>query len=586
MLFARFSSMSGIPLPCYLRGFQACPEFRFHAISEVLKHVRNSASMLFARFSHVRNSASMLLARFSSMSGIPLPCYLRGFQACPEFRFHAISEVLKHVRNSASMLLARFSHVRNSASMLFARFSSMSGIPLPCYLRGFRMSGIPLPCYLRGFQACPSRHGSSGRPRRTTFVLQKSTFQPRKLRVSAAYKVDFPATEAPGASVLQKVDFPATEAPKASVAYYICTTKVDFPATEAPGVPDVLRLCYKSRLSSQVSAAYYVCTTKSRLCSHGSSGCPRRTTSVYYKKSTFQPVVYYICTTKVDFPATEAPGVPDVLHLCYKSQLSSHGSSRVSVACYVCTTKVDFPATEAPRVRGVLRLYCKKSTLQPRKLRVSPAYYVCILQKVDFPARGVYYICTTKVDFPATEAPGVPDVLHLYYKSRFPATEAPGVRGVLRLYYKSRLSSHGGSACPWRTTFVLQNSIVQPRKSSAYYVCTTQVEKKTHKTQNHYGFSTTTMRKPAEGLRLYVRKCKNTRVLAPRQRRNPQRGYVCMSKNAKTRRFWHRANAQTRRGLSAATKKSTKNDGFSTATRRSPAEGCPRMPRNVKKRRF
>ena len=133
---------------------------------------------------------------------------------------------------------------------------------------------------------------------------------------------------------------------------------------------------------------------------------------------------------------------------------------------------------------------------------------------------------------------------------------------------------------------VLQKSTFQPRKlrvSAAYCVCTTKVN---FPATEHYGFSTATMRKPAEGLRLYVRKRKNTRVLAPRQRRNPQRGYVCMSKNAKTPRFWHRANAETRRGLSAATEKSSKNDGFSTATRRSPAEGCPRTQRNVKKRRF
>ena len=185
------------------------------------------------------------------------------------------------------------------------------------------------------------------------------------------------------------------------------------------------------------------------------------------------------------------------------------------------------------------------------------------------------------------EAPGVPGVLNVCTtKVDIPATEAPRVRGVLRLYYKNRLSSHGSSGRPLRTTFVLQNSIFQPRKSTAYYVCTTQVEKQMQKTQKHYGFSTATTRKPAEGLRLHVKKRKNTRVLAPRQRRNPQRGYVCLSKKAKTRWFWHRANAETRRGLSAATEKSSKNDGFSTATRRSPAEGCPRTQRNVKKRRF
>ena len=140
--------------------------------------------------------------------------------------------------------------------------------------------------------------------------------------------------------------------------------------------------------------------------------------------------------------------------------------------------------------------------------------------------------------------------------------------------------------------------------SAAYYVCTTQVEKKR----------------------------KNTTVLAPRPRENPQRGYVCMSGNAKTRGFWHRANAETRRGVTFVCQKTQKHDGFgnaptpkpaeglrlyvekrknttvlaprqcpnpqrvvcahekkykkrrfSTATRRSPAEGCPRTQRNVKK---
>ena len=138
---------------------------------------------------------------------------------------------------------------------------------------------------------------------------------------------------------------------------------------------------------------------------------------------------------------------------------------------------------------------------------------------------AAYYVCTTKVDFPATVAPGVPGVL---------ATEVPG---VLRLYYKSR-----------------------------------------KKRQNT--FSTATTRKPAEGLRLYVKKrknttfqktrrgvafvCqkrKNTTVLAPRQRRNPQR-------------------------VVARTKRCAKNDGYSAATRRLPAEGCPRTEPNVKKRRF
>ena len=217
----------------------------------------------------------------------------------------------------------------------------------------------------------------------------------------------------------------------------------------------------------------------------------------------------------------------------------------MSAAYYVCTTKSTSGHGSSGRPRRTT-LYYKMSTFQPRKLRVSAAYYVC----------------TTKVDFPATEA--------------------PGVRGVLRLYYKVDFRPRKLRASP-AYYIVLQKSTFQPRKlrvSAAYCVCTTKVN---FPATEHYGFSTATMRKPTEGLRLYVRKHKNTRVLAPRQRRNPQRGYVCMSKNAKTPRFWHRANAETRRGLSAATEKSSKNDGFSTATRRSPAEGCPRTQRNVKK---
>ena len=293
-----------------------------------------------------------------------------------------------------------------------------------------------------------------------------------------------------------------------------------------------------------------------RTTSGASSACPWRTTFVL-QKSTFQPrklrvsAAYYVCTTKVDFPATEAPGVPGVLHLYYKSRLSSHRSSG-----------------RPRRTTFVLQ----KSTFLPRKLRVS----------------GAYYVCTTKVDFAATEAPGVRGVLHLYYKSRLSSHgSSGGVRGVLHLYYKTRFSSHGS---PRRTTSVLRKS---------------------------------------------KKKRKNTTVLAPRPRENPQRGYVCMSKNAKTRRFWHRANAQTRRGVTfvcqktqkhdgfgtaptpkpaeglrlfvkkgkntmvlaprqrrnpqrvdARTKKNAKNDGFSTATQRLPAEGCPRTERNVKKRWF
>ena len=169
---------------------------------------------------------------------------------------------------------------------------------------------------------------------------------------------------------------------------------------------------------------------------------------------------------------------------------------------------------------------------------------------------AAYYVCTLKVDFPATEVP-------------------------------------------------------------AYYVCTTQVDKKNAKTlrfsrrdhaktrrgvtfacqetQKHDGFGTAPTPKPAEGLRLYVTKCKNTTVLALRQRRNPQSGFSAATRrlpaegcprtqrNVKKRRFWHRDHAETRRGLSADTKKRKKNDGFGTATTPKPAEGCPRKSRNVKK---
>ena len=207
----------------------------------------------------------------------------------------------------------------------------------------------------------------------------------------------------------------------------------------------------------------------------GSSGCPRRTIRLYYK-----------------------------------SRLSSHGSS----ACPRRTTFV-----------------LPKSTFQPRKLRVSPAYYTSVLQKSTSshgssacPRRTTFIL---QVDFPATEAPGVPGVLYI--------------------------------------------SIFQPRKSPAYYVC------------NAKTLATRPRENPQRG---YVCMSETQKHDGPRQRRNPQRGYVCMSKNAKTRWFWHRANAETRRGLSAPTEKSTKNDGFSTATRRLPAEGCPRTERNVKKRRF
>ena len=223
-----------------------------------------------------------------------------------------------------------------------------------------------------------------------------------------------------------------------------------------------------TRAEVRVCAAYYVSTTKSRLSSHGSSGRPRRT-----------------------------------IRLCYKSRLSSYGSS----ACARRTTFV-----------------LQKSTFQPRKLRASPAYYTSVLQKSTFQLRKLrvaYYVCTTKVDFPATEAPGVPCVLRLYYKTRF--------------------SSHGS---PRRTTSVL------------------------HKSKNKR------------------KKRKNTTVLAPRPRENPQRGYVCMSRNAKTRGFRHRSNAESRRGVTFVCQKTQKHHGFGTVPTPKPAEGCLQPRKKYQKRRL
>ena len=518
------------------------PEFESHDICEVFEEFEPGTRV--PRYLRGCRREKTKTSPCLHARGTPLPCYLR-----PDVRYHAICGVFQAPRCPLPCYLRCFQAPRCPLPCYLRCFRAPRR-PSPCYLRCFQAPRCLLPCYLRCFQAprcplpCYLRCFSSAQ---MSVTMICAVFSCAQMSVTMLFAV-FSCAQM-SATMLFAVFFGRPD-----VRYHaMCgvfrrpgrprrTTsvlqKVDFPATEAPRVRGVLRLYYKSRLSS-----------------HGSSGCPRRTTFVL-QKSIFQPrklcvsAAYYVCTTKVDFPATEAPGVPGVLHVCTtKSRLSSHGSSAcprrtafvlqkvdfpateapgVPGALYVCTTKVDFPATEAPRVRGVLRLYYKKSTFQPRKLRVSAAYYVC----------------TTKVDFPATEAPGVPGVLYVCTtKVDFPATEAPRVRGVLRLYYQSRLSSHGSSACPRRTTFVLQKSIFQPRKSPAYYVCTTQVDKKNAK---HYGFRTATTRKPAEGLRLHVKKRKNTTVLAPRQRRNPQRGYFCMSQNAKARRFWHRANAETR----------------------------------------
>ena len=151
--------MSDVSLHANLRGFQACPAFRFHAICKVFKHVRNSASILFARFSH------------------------------PEFRFHAICGVFK-AQLSVSMLFAlsakrhmsvtMLSSAHMSVTMLFAVFLCVQMSVTICGvferpdvryhdLRCFHASRCPLPCFCaRGLR----------------LYYKQSTFQPQKLRVS------------------------------------------------------------------------------------------------------------------------------------------------------------------------------------------------------------------------------------------------------------------------------------------------------------------------------------------------------------------------------------------------------------------
>ena len=104
--------------------------------------------------------------------------------------------------------------------------------------------------------------------------------------------------------------------------------------------------------------------------------------------------------------------------------------------------------------------------------------------------------------------------------------------------------------------------------SPAYYICTTKVD-----------FPAT----EAPGvLRLYYtsrkKKRKNTTVLAPRPHENLT---FCMLRNAKTRLFWHRANAETRRGVTFVCQKTQKHDGSGTAPKSKPAEGCLRPQKKV-----
>ena len=196
-----------------------------------------------------------------------------------------------------------------------------------------------------------------------------------------------------------------------------------------------------------------------------------------------------------------------------------------------------------------------------------------------------------KVDFPATEAPRVRGVLCVYYKSRL---SSHGSSGGVRVYYKTRLSSHGSSGCPGRTTSVLQKSTFQPRKlrvSAAYYVCTTKIDFPATEAPGAsvaYYICTTKLDFPATASVLHKSKKtrNNTTVLAPRPPENPQRGYVCMSRNAKARRFWHRANAETRRGVTFVCQETQKHDGFGTAPTPKPAEGVRAREKKYQTRRF
>ena len=162
--------------------------------------MRNSASMLFARFSCTRNSASMLFARFSSTRNSASMLFAR----FPHARNSAsmLFARFSSMRNSASMLFARFSCTRNSASMLFARFSSMRNSASIIFARFSSMRNSAAMLFAR----CPTMRNSIGV---LHFLLQQSTFQPLKLRASAAYYI-----------CTIKVDFP--EAP---AACYVCTTE-------------------------------------------------------------------------------------------------------------------------------------------------------------------------------------------------------------------------------------------------------------------------------------------------------------------------------------------------------------------------
>ena len=172
---------------------------------------RNSSPTIFARVSTSRNSSPTLFAWFSTAVESHDVC--DGFDI-PEFESHDICEVFDEKRQKHPRVFTRAEVRYHAICGVFkrpdVRYRAICGVfqaprcPLPCYSP--RVRGVLHLYYKNRF----SSRGSSACPRRTTSVLQKSPFQPRKLCVSAAY--------------------------------YVCTTKVDFPATPAPGVPGVLDL--------------------------------------------------------------------------------------------------------------------------------------------------------------------------------------------------------------------------------------------------------------------------------------------------------------------------------------------------------
>ena len=147
--------------------------------------------------------------RVSGEPPVPIPEFeshdiCEGYEN-PEFKSHDIARVSTY-RNSSPTIFAKFSRPRTSSPTIFARVS-ISGIGFPRYFhvgsgcprrttsvlqkssfqpRKLRVSPAYYVCTTTIYNNRFSSHGSSGRPRRTTFVLQTSNFQPRKSRPSRA----------------------------------------------------------------------------------------------------------------------------------------------------------------------------------------------------------------------------------------------------------------------------------------------------------------------------------------------------------------------------------------------------------------